>query len=58
MILYTKGDAFNRRFPIGDGIGEGFNGKGGRSFELLPIMVGVWLNTLSQIGDGFNGKGG
>ena len=59
MILYTRGDAFNGGgVPIGDVIGEGFNGKGGQSFELLPIMVSVWLNTLSQIGDGFNGKGG
>ena len=58
MILYTRGDAFNGWFLIGDGIGEGFNGKGGQYFELLSIMVSVWLNTLSQIGDGFNGKDG
>ena len=28
MILYIRGDAFNEWFPIGDGIGERFNGKG------------------------------
>ena len=26
-------------FPIGDVIGEGFNCKGGQSFELLPIVI-------------------
>ena len=57
-ILYRIGDAFNGWYRIADGIEERFNGKGGQYFELLPIMVSVWLNTLSQIGDGFNGKGG
>ena len=42
MILYTRGDAFNGWFPIGDVIGEGFNGKGGQSFELLQIMIGLF----------------
>ena len=56
MILYTRGDAFNGWFPIGDGIEKGFNGKDGQYFELLPIIVSVWLNTLSQIKDRFNGK--
>ena len=52
MILYRIRDAFNGRHRIGDGIKEGFNGKGGQYFEILPIMVGsagsVWLHTQSQ----------
>merc|ERR1711971_1067180 len=51
MILYTRGDAFNGWFPIGNGIREGSNGKGGQYFEWLPIMVIVWLDNLSKIGD-------
>ena len=37
MILYTREDTFNGWYSIGDGIGEGFNDKGGQYFELLPI---------------------
>ena len=52
MILYRIRDAFNGRHRIGDGIKEGFNGKGGQYFEILPIMIGsagsVWLHTQSQ----------
>ena len=52
MILYRIPDVFNRWYQIGDGIKEGFNGKGGQYFEILPIMVGsagsVWLHTQSQ----------
>ena len=45
MILYRIYDAFNGRYLIGDGIGEGFNGKGIQYFELLQIMIGLigWL---------------
>ena len=52
MILYRIRDAFNWWHQIGDGIKEGFNGKGGQYFEILPIMIGlagsVWLHTQSQ----------
>ena len=60
-ILYTILDAFNGRYLIGDGIGEGFNGKsgigdgfdstaikGGRYFELVCSAGSVWLDTQSQ----------
>ena len=39
IIIYTTGDVFNGRYQIGDGIGDGFNGKGGRYFELFSRMV-------------------
>ena len=61
IILYTILDAFNGRYLIGDGIGEGFNGKsgigdgfdstaikGGRYFELVCSAGSVWLDTQSQ----------
>ena len=61
MILYRICDAFNGRYLIGDGIGEGFNGKsgigdgfdstaikGGRYFELVCSAGSVWLDTQSQ----------
>ena len=39
IIIYTTGDVFNGRYRIGDGMGDGFNGKGGRYFELFSRMV-------------------
>ena len=48
-ILYTIGDVFNRQYQIGDGIGEGFNSKGGLYFELLSIMVYLPCSVLMNI---------
>ena len=49
IILYMIGDVFNGWYQIGNGIGDRFNGKGGRYFELLSIIVypasGLWVNT-------------
>ena len=55
MILYTIWDAFNGQYLIGDGIGEGFNSKGGQYFELFAnnglfvwLAVCGWIVTQSQ----------
>ena len=52
MILYRICDAFNGRYRIGDGIGEGFNGKGniGDEFDwtALPrLAVCGWIVNLT-----------
>ena len=41
MILYRICDAFNGRYLIGDGIGEGFNGKGGIRDGFDSTSVGL-----------------
>ena len=50
VILYKIREAFNVLYWIGDGIGNGFNGKskGGRYFELVCSAGSVWLDTQSQ----------
>ena len=57
IILYRIGDEFNGRYRIGDGIGDGVNGKVGRCFEFMFVHNKI-KNSIRKFNSKFSSKFG